>query len=51
MQHDLFLVTLKGDLHLAPLKDQIHHALDIATGTGIWATEFGMFSELSGSIV
>ncbi|PVH69181.1 S-adenosyl-L-methionine-dependent methyltransferase [Cadophora sp. DSE1049] len=40
MQHDLFLVTLKGDLHLAPLKDQIHHALDIATGTGIWATEF-----------
>lgn len=50
MQHNLYLATLKGKLHLAPLKGVIRHVLDIATGTGIWATEFGTFNELSGSI-
>jgi hypothetical protein len=47
MQHDLFLTTLKGELHLAPLGDRIRNALDLATGTGIWATQFGRFSDLS----
>jgi hypothetical protein len=40
LQHHLFLLTLQGELHLAPLKPGIHNALDIATGTGIWAIEF-----------
>lgn len=35
MQHDLFLATLKGELHLAPLGNSIRNALDIATVTGI----------------
>jgi hypothetical protein len=43
MLHALFLMTLKGELHLAPLADGIRNVLDIATGTGIWATEFGTF--------
>lgn len=41
MQHHLWLLTLQGKLHLAPIKPGLHHALDIGTGTGIWATEFG----------
>jgi Methyltransferase domain len=40
LQHHLFLLTLHGELHLAPLKPGIHNVLDIATGTGIWAIEF-----------
>lgn len=40
MQHHLFLLTLHGELHIAPLKPGIHNALDIATGTGIWAIDF-----------
>jgi hypothetical protein len=43
IQHGLFLLTLDGNLHLAPLEGAIHNALDIATGTGIWAIEFGTF--------
>jgi len=43
MQHHLFLLTLDGELYNAPIKDLeggVHHVLDIATGTGIWAIEF-----------
>ena len=40
LQHHLFQMTLKGEHHLAPIKNFIHRVLDIATGTGIWAIEF-----------
>jgi ubiquinone/menaquinone biosynthesis C-methylase UbiE len=44
LQHHLFLLTLDGELYNAPIKDLpggVHNVLDIATGTGIWAIEFG----------
>jgi len=41
IQHQLFVHTLHGKLHLAPLGEGIHNVLDIATGTGIWAIDFG----------
>jgi hypothetical protein len=44
MQHQLFLLTF-GGLHKAPIKDipgGLHNVLDIGTGTGIWAIEFGI---------
>lgn len=47
LQHNIYLLMLDGKLHLAPLeglKGGIHNALDIATGTGIWAMDFGMMS-------
>lgn len=40
-QHGLFLHTLHGELHLAPLEEGIRNALDIGTGTGVWAADFG----------
>ncbi|PMD30364.1 S-adenosyl-L-methionine-dependent methyltransferase [Hyaloscypha variabilis F] len=42
IQHQLFVRTLDGKLHLAPLTGAVHNVLDIATGTGIWAIEFAM---------
>lgn len=36
-----FLLSL-GDLHLAPISETPHNVLDIGTGTGIWAIDFGM---------
>jgi len=44
LQHHLFLLTLGGYLYNAPIKDLpggLHNALDIGTGTGIWAIDFG----------
>lgn len=38
--HHIFTLTFGGHLHLAPLKDP-QRVLDIGTGTGIWAIEFG----------
>jgi len=38
------LLTLDGKLNLAPVENMeggLHNVLDIATGTGIWAIEFG----------
>lgn len=41
LQHHLSKLALHGRLHLAPLKtESLKTALDIATGTGIWAIEF-----------
>jgi hypothetical protein len=42
LQHHLFLLTLSGKLHLAPIRNP-QNVLDIGTGTGIWAMEFGAF--------
>jgi len=39
------LLTLDGKLHLAPVEEMeggLHNVLDIATGTGIWAIDFGI---------
>jgi methylase of polypeptide subunit release factors len=35
---------LSGELYAAPVKElerDVNYVLDIGTGTGIWATEFG----------
>lgn len=41
LQHHLFSLLFDGVLHLAPLPSELHNVLDIGTGTGLWATEFG----------
>ena len=33
---------MNGKLHLAPTGDNLNNVLDLGTGTGIWAIEFGM---------
>lgn len=40
LQHNLFLLTLRGSLHCAPLPKDIKYVLDVGTGTGIWAIDF-----------
>ncbi|EPE04330.1 methyltransferase domain-containing protein [Ophiostoma piceae UAMH 11346] len=39
LQHNIFILLLKGDLARAPVKDP-QRVLDIGTGTGIWAMEY-----------
>ncbi|KAH8821322.1 S-adenosyl-L-methionine-dependent methyltransferase [Xylogone sp. PMI_703] len=39
LQHHLFMLTLDGRLHLAPVKNP-QMVLDFGTGTGIWAIEY-----------
>jgi hypothetical protein len=41
LQHQLWMITLYDELHLAPVKEP-QTVLDIGTGTGIWAIEFGL---------
>jgi tRNA G46 methylase TrmB len=44
LQHHLCLLTFGGQLGLAPPcnKDsKVKHVLDVGTGTGIWAMDFG----------
>jgi hypothetical protein len=36
LAHHMYLMTLEGKLHLAPL-DNPHNIIDLGTGTGIWA--------------
>lgn len=43
LQHHLFLITFDNKLHLSPAgRDghRIHNALDVGTGTGLWAMDF-----------
>lgn len=40
LQHAILLQLLDNKLHLAPLSDDVTDALDIGTGTGIWAIEY-----------
>ena len=42
MLHELCLHVLNQRLYLAPLKNP-QRAIDLATGTGIWAIDFGKF--------
>ncbi|KAL9080341.1 MAG: hypothetical protein Q9157_000869 [Trypethelium eluteriae] len=43
LAHHMYLITLDGNLHLAPIADgvkgNVHEILDIGTGTGIWAID------------
>jgi ubiquinone/menaquinone biosynthesis C-methylase UbiE len=41
LQHHMLSMMLDGRLHLAPIDPNLQDALDIGTGTGIWAIEFG----------
>jgi SAM-dependent methyltransferase len=44
LQHHLFKLTLDGKLCICPIderKGNIHRVLDVGTGTGIWALDFG----------
>ncbi|KAL2359339.1 hypothetical protein RJZ56_007811 [Blastomyces dermatitidis] len=41
MHHALIRVTMKDKLFLAPIGDAPGRVIDICTGTGIWAIEFG----------
>jgi hypothetical protein len=36
------MLTFGGKLYLAPIPKDIHNCLDIGTGTGLWATDFGL---------
>jgi SAM-dependent methyltransferase len=42
LQHHLFTLTFDGKLFTCPVarEKQIHHVLDVGTGTGIWAIDF-----------
>lgn len=42
MLHELHLQILDGKLYLAPIKEP-QRVIDLGTGTGIWAIDFGMF--------
>jgi ribosomal protein L11 methylase PrmA len=38
----MWLLTLDGKLSLAPIGKNVNRVLDVGTGTGIWAIDFGM---------
>ncbi|EEU38760.1 uncharacterized protein NECHADRAFT_95105 [Fusarium vanettenii 77-13-4] len=40
INHHLLTLAIGDKLHLAPLKKDIENAVDIGTGTGIWAIDF-----------
>jgi len=41
LQHHLYGLTLDQKLYLAPIKEDLQNVLDLGTGTGLWAIEFG----------
>ncbi|KAE9374659.1 S-adenosyl-L-methionine-dependent methyltransferase [Stipitochalara longipes BDJ] len=41
LQHHLFRLTMDEKLYLSPIKDDVQNVLDIGTGTGLWAIDFG----------
>ncbi|KAH6672371.1 S-adenosyl-L-methionine-dependent methyltransferase [Halenospora varia] len=43
LQHHIYSLTYDGKLLSAPIpkEKQIHHVLDVGTGTGIWAIDYG----------
>jgi hypothetical protein len=42
IHHALICTAMDGKLFFAPIGDTPQRVLDIATGTGIWAMDFGM---------
>jgi ubiquinone/menaquinone biosynthesis C-methylase UbiE len=51
LQHELFLLTLEGNLHRAPIEKDIKEVLDIGTGSGIWAIGKSNTSSWQGKVV
>lgn len=48
--HHMVTLVLNGKLHLAPISKNPQYALDIGTGTGIWASELHIFvSHITGA--
>lgn len=45
LQHHMFLLTFDNKLCLCPIPQdkQLHRVLDVGTGTGIWAIDFGEY--------
>lgn len=43
LQHHVLCLTFNSKLYFSPL-DSPRHALDVGTGTGIWAIDFGLSS-------
>jgi tRNA G46 methylase TrmB len=40
LQHQLFRLVLDGNLFLAPIpKEDLHYALDVGCGTGLWCMD------------
>ncbi|KAJ1717572.1 S-adenosyl-L-methionine-dependent methyltransferase [Aspergillus flavus] len=39
--HEVYRLLLSGRLYLAPIADKPQNVLDVGTGTGLWAIEFG----------
>jgi ubiquinone/menaquinone biosynthesis C-methylase UbiE len=37
----MFLMTFDSKLVLCPIGEQLNRVLDVGTGTGIWAIDFG----------
>jgi ubiquinone/menaquinone biosynthesis C-methylase UbiE len=46
-QHEMCKMLLDNKLHVAPIVEDPRYVLDVATGTGIWAIEFGKTMSIS----
>ena len=46
----MIVIMLDGRLHLAPIDPDLQSVLDVGTGTGIWAIEFGEDLSLVGLV-
>jgi methylase of polypeptide subunit release factors len=42
LQHHLFRLTMEEKLYLSPIKGDVQNVLDVGTGTGVWAIDFGL---------
>jgi len=46
LQHNMLLLLFDGRLALAPMTNTPNYVLDVATGTGIWAIQWGKSAKL-----
>ena len=50
LQHNLWLLTLHGELGLCPkVSGKAKRVLDAGTGTGLWAIEYGEMNRSKGA--